>query len=145
MREAVVLGALLGAALQSGCGGSSPLYSLGPTFKCLDDAGIPVTHHLDDTDYFVFDPIARAAGGGALHASIGLGSVVVAFERSEGDAKRTEEEYRASQPSIPAAANPPSDLDDVLKRRRNAVVIWQREGTDKAAERIEECLMSSAS
>ena len=77
------------SAILAGCGGDSPRYSLGSTVSCLKAAGVSVTYHLDDSDYVVFPPFARAARGGALQATIGATTVLVVFERSEDDAKRT--------------------------------------------------------
>ena len=120
----------LALPLLAACSGDPPSYSLGPTFSCLRADGFEVTYHLDDSDYFVFDPIARAAGGGALRAKRDESAVVVVFERSEDDAKHTEGEYR----------RPPAE--DALQRRRNAVLLWLRMPTDEFVGHVTDCLKS---
>ena len=123
----------LAVPLLAACGGDASSYSLGPTFSCLEADGFEVTYHLDDSDYFVFDPIARAAGGGALRAKSDESAVIVVFERSEGDAKHTEDEYKAAFGG---------DIEDALQRRRNAVLLWVRKPTGEAVGQITECLES---
>ena len=121
--------------LLAACGGDASSYSLGPTFSCLRANGFEVTYHLDDSDYFVFDPIAQAAGGGALRAKRDESAVVVVFERSEGDAKHTEGEYKAIAPG--GIGN----IEDPLQRRRNAVLLWLRP-TDEIVGQVTDCLKS---
>ena len=123
----------LAVPLLAACGGDAPSYSLGPTFSCLRADGFEVTYHLDDSDYFVFDPIARAAGGGALRAKRDEGSVIVVFERSVDDAKHTEGEYKAAFGG---------NIEDALQRLRNAVVLSLRTPTDETVGQITDCLKS---
>jgi hypothetical protein len=126
----------LAVPLLAACGGEASSYSLGATFSCLRANGFEVTYHLDDSDYFVFDPIARAAGGGALRAKSDESAVMVVFERSEGDAKQTEAEYR--RPPAVGIGN----VEDALQRRRNAVLLWLRMPTDEVVGQVTECLKS---
>ena len=127
----------LAVPLLAACGGEASSYSLGPTFSCLRANGFEVTYHLDDSDYFVFDPIARAAGGGALRAKRDeSAAVVVVFERSEGDAKHTKGEYTA------IAGGRLGNIEDALQRRRNAVLLWLRMPTDEVVGQVTNCLKS---
>jgi hypothetical protein len=127
--------AALAVPLLAACGGEASRYSLGPTFSCLRADGFEVTYHLDDSDYFVFDPIAQAARGGALRAKSDESAVVVVFERSEGDAKHTEGEYKAAGGGL-------DRIDDALQRRRNAVLLWLRMPTDEVVGQVTDCLKS---
>src|SRR5439155_21973063 len=48
-RHLLVIGAVLGAALLAGCGGSNEkTYAIGPTGACLREHGEPATRHAND-------------------------------------------------------------------------------------------------
>jgi hypothetical protein len=126
----------LAVPLLAACGGDAPTYSLGPTFSCLRADGFEVTYHLDDSDYFVFDPIAQAARGGALRAKSDESGVIIVFDR-KGDAKQTEAEYRR-----PPAVGIGNNIADALQRRRNAVLLWLRMPTDEVVGQVTDCLKS---
>ena len=119
----------LAATLLGGCGGGASSYSLGSTFSCLNARAISVTYHLDDTDYFVFDDRAREAGGGALYADLDRNAVLVVFERSESDAKRTEAAYREGRRPLRLgvdADDDARDMSEVLWRSGTAVLLWAK-------------------
>jgi hypothetical protein len=82
------------------------------------------------------DSIAREADGGALRAQVAGDSAIVAFERSEDDAKRTEAAYRR----VLTAADKP--VTYLLRRNRNAVVVWDRDPGDDSRTAVEDCLVS---
>jgi hypothetical protein len=134
----------LAVPLLAACGGEASSYSLGSTFSCLNAHADSVTYHLDDTDYFVFDDLARKAGGGALYADLGRNSVVVVFERSESDAKRTEAAYREGGHPLRLAAGADGatlDTNEVLRRSGNAVLLWTRRPPDDTeAVVVDSCL-----
>jgi hypothetical protein len=135
---------MLGVALSAACAGDTPRYRLGPTYSCLSEKGIAVSDPSSDSDFFVFDPIARAARGGALHAVLPnnsavltSNSVLVVFERSEDDARKAEAAYEDAAPVFPD----PSRLENKnVERVRNAVVLWMRPPTDRETAELGECL-----
>ena len=131
-----------GSALLGGCGGSAPSYSLPPTFSCLKPRAVSLTFHLDDTDYFVFDELARSAGGGALYAELDHNSVVVVFERSVSGAERTEAAYKEGRVlrQGPALAADAPDMTDHVRRSRNAVLLWGKPPDDRDAALVTDCL-----
>jgi hypothetical protein len=110
---------------------------MGPTYSCLERDGVSVTDNLDDADYFAFDPIARAARGGALRADLANNSVVVVFERSEDDARRAQAAYEDAPPVFP---DPTRLENENVQRVRNAVVLWMRPPTDQEAAELNGCL-----
>jgi hypothetical protein len=82
------------------------------------------------------DAIARDADGGALRAQVAGDTAIVAFQRSEDDAKRTETAYRRA---LLDAGKPVRYL---LRRNRNAVVVWDRNPADDSRTAVEDCLVS---
>jgi uncharacterized membrane protein YdfJ with MMPL/SSD domain len=77
----------------------------------------------------------RAKTTSALRAKSDESAVVVVFERSEGDAKHTEGEYKAAEGGL-------DRIDDALQRRRNAVLLWLRMPTDEVVGQVTDCLKS---
>jgi hypothetical protein len=143
MRGAVGLAiGSVGLAFVTSCGGDAPSYSLISTYSCLKDHGAEVTHDLDDLDFFVFDPIAREAGAGALKADVGANSVVVVFERSVDEAKQTEAAYKTTPREVlnSTLGNPGPPIEDLLRRSRNVVVLWLTPPTDAATAELADCL-----
>lgn len=121
---------LLTVLLVVGCGGPGNL-SRDTSVKCMRLHGVQVS-----TDAERLDTIARRAGGGALRAQVGGDTAIVAFERSEGDERRTEAAYRRG---LTAADKPVKYL---LRRNRNAVVVWDRNPGDDSRPAVEDCLVS---
>ena len=135
-------GLLSFGSMLAGCGGSAPSYSLSATYSCLEPRVASVTFHLDDTDYFVFDEVAQRSGGGALHAKLGDNAFIVVFERSIGDAKRTEAAYRDGRvlrPAPESAVDTP-DMVDPIRRTRNAVLLWAKPPDEREAALVKRCL-----
>lgn len=115
-------------AAAASCSGGDSDYGLDPTRECLSGAGVRV----DTRDV---DVLARTAAGGALHASFPGNEVTVSFADDVEGAARTERAYRRF-------ANPRvrPRLDHVLKRRRNAVMIWGVAPAPADETRVIECL-----
>jgi hypothetical protein len=117
-------------ALAAGCGGGgSSTKSVDEVSSCLRDSGAQVSTSQDDLDY-----VAQDATLGALKADIGATSVTVTFDRTEGDAKRTEAAYKI----FAGALDVP--IDDVLARQGATVVIWDDAPSDDEASQLGSCL-----
>ena len=85
----------------------------------------------DELDY-----VAEDAGEGAFAITTETNRATVLFERTENDARRTEEAYRLF---LEAFA---SEIDDLLSRDGNVVVLWDKTPTDEERELLEDCLRS---
>ena len=127
MRRALVVAFSL-LALAAGCGGDADRpYELDATRACLRNARVPVSMNVDF--------VASTAAGGALHAEFPKtkNEVTIAFGESEEDAARTERAYRRFAPKR-------LNIDDVLRRDRNAVLLWGVAPNEQDAETISRCL-----
>jgi len=122
------------AVMAGGCGGGREpaLYTLGPTAECLERFAIV------RIDPSALDPFALEAGAGAFEVETGSG-VTVSFARSDGEAQRVEGRYRDALRTISAVP-----VDDILDRRRNAVLRWENTPTAYERERIARCLRTDA-
>jgi hypothetical protein len=94
----------------AGCG-SSKSYSLADTRACLQGRGVQIGGSLDF--------VASTATGGAFVANLGANSVTVVFGETEDDAMGIEEAYDHF-----ALQNVKAGLPDVLRRYKNAVLLW---------------------
>lgn len=120
--------ALAAALLAAGCGGDGEpeLYQLEPTRACLEEAGHDVS--MDDLDF-----VASTATGGAFRADAAENEVTVTFGESEDEAERTAAAYRNF-------AGPTIDIEHVLFRRANAVLLWGAPPGDEERAPVEACL-----
>jgi hypothetical protein len=109
------------------CAGGDSNYELRPTQECLREAGVAV----DTTE---IDVVARTTEG-ALHATFPGNEVTVSFGEDVEDAARAERAYRRFAPERLRPR-----LDHVLKRRRNAVLIWGVAPTPTDETRVLNCL-----
>ena len=121
---------LLPVVVVAGCGGSGDL-SRESSARCMRLQGVHVS-----TKAGRLDAIARDADGGALRAQVAGDTAIVAFQRSEDGAKRTETAYRRA---LHGAGKPVTYL---LGRNRNAVVVWDRNPADDSRTAVEDCLVS---
>jgi len=115
----------LGAA---GCGGSTS-YTLEKTRTCLTDRGVsigPVPKA---------DIVGASATGGSFAAALGDNSVKVVFGETEGDAEQIEGAYERF-----AFSNVKAGLADVLRRDKNAVMLWQKHPQDSDLSLVTGCL-----
>lgn len=71
-----------------------------------------------------------------MRAQVAADTAIVAFQHSEDDAKRTETAYRRV---LLDAGKPVKYL---LRRNRNAVVVWDRNPGDDSRTAVEDCLVS---
>ena len=111
MRRVALLSMVLFAFAVAGCG-SSKSYSLEDTKACLTARGAQIGGKLDF--------VASTATGGAFVATLGDNSVKVVFGETAGDAEQIELAYdRFAFPNVKAG------LPDVLRRYKNAVMLWQ--------------------
>jgi hypothetical protein len=120
--------ALAAVLLVAGCGGNGEpeLYRLDPTRACLEDAGHEVS--TDDLDF-----VASTATGGAFRADVGANEVTLTFGETEEEAERTASAYRNF-------AGPTIQIDHVLFRRSNAVLVWGAPPGDEERAPVEGCL-----
>jgi hypothetical protein len=95
----------------------------------MQDNGYSPNTNQDDLDY-----VAQDAGEGAFETDIGSNSVTVVFERSDGDAKRTEAAYKV----FGAAFDTP--VEDILHRAGSVVVVWDKTPSDSEEQQLADCL-----
>lgn len=127
-RAAVILAALV-IVLLVGCGGGGASYSLDSTASCLEGKGATVSTDDDDLDY-----VAQDAGEGALDAEVRGNEVTIVFERSGGDAERTEAAYKVFAGAFDTS------VEDILERRGNVVIVWDKTPDEGESGVVDECL-----
>jgi hypothetical protein len=126
MRRVALLSMALFAFVVAGCGGSTS-YSLGETRDCLQSRGAAIGGKLDF--------IASTATGGAFMATLGDNSVKIVFGETEGDAEKIELGYdRMALPNVKPG------LPDVLRREKNAVMLWAEHPQDTDLALVTGCL-----
>jgi hypothetical protein len=126
--SAAVAFVLVLAACGGGGGGGSA--SREPTASCLRSSGADnVSTAKDDLDY-----VAQTASAGGIQATVSGTTVTIALGRTEEDAKRLEAAYKifAEGFGVP--------VDDVLKRKGNAVIMWDATPTNEQSGKVEDCL-----
>ena len=128
----VIIGAAAAGLLLPGCGGSGQpeLYALGPTQECLAEADLRVTPRAPASDV-----IASTASGGALRVRFADIRVTLTFGASEAEAERTAQAYRQFAPRR-------FPIDDVLRRDRNVVELWEFAPGIDHLETLNRCLQS---
>jgi hypothetical protein len=126
MRRVALLPLVLIAFAAAGCGGSKS-YTLEDTKACLEARGAQIGGQLDF--------IASTAPGGAFVAGLGQNSVKVVFGETEGDAEQLELAYDRA-----AFSNVKAGLADVLRRQRNAVMLWREHPQDSDLALVTGCL-----
>ncbi len=131
MRRAIGITAVTVLALAvSGCGlfREDVPPTPGSFSACLSATGYSSSTDPDDVD-----PIARAAGVGAVWAEIGTNQVIVVFERSDDDAKRTEERYTSE-------AKGEAPAEGTMIRDGSTLQRWESPPSTAEASVVEECL-----
>jgi hypothetical protein len=126
MRRATLLGAAI-VLLVAGCG-SQTSYTAAKTRACLqsEDARI---------DSAKGDFVASTATGGAFVAHLSDNWVTVAFGTKVNDAKDIQIAYqRFARPNVRA------NITDVLKRYKNAVLLWHQHPADADLALVTGCL-----
>jgi hypothetical protein len=81
------------------------------------------------------DFVATTATGGAFAASLGDNSVKIIFGETEGDAEQIQLAYENF-----ALPNVREGLPDVLRRDRNAVMLWRAHPQDSDLSLVIGCL-----
>ena len=131
MRLYVLMPLVAAFAAIAGCGGEPPpeTYVLDPTEACLRQAGegVRVSRQVDF--------VASTAFGGAVNVRFPrrANEVTIAFGQSEADAARIEQAYRRFAPRR-------LRIGDVLRRDRNAVLLWGIVPTAEQESTIRGCL-----
>lgn len=118
------------AVLLASCGGNDPnaLYRLPPTKDCLEQSDLRVSAKPPDF-------VASTASGGALRVRFADIRLTLTFGESEAEAARTEQAYRRFAPKkLP--------IDDVLRRNRNVVELWEFSPTIDHQDTLNRCLRS---
>jgi len=121
---------LAAAALLASCGGDDPTapYRLDPTKECLQESDLRVTDRPPATDF-----VATTASGGALRVRFADIRLTLLFGASEAEAGRLDRAYRRFAPRrLP--------IDDVLKRNRNVVELWEFSPTIDHQDTLNRCL-----
>jgi hypothetical protein len=118
--------AIVVALVAAGCGGASD-YSLGKTRSCLVKKDVRIGGKLDF--------VASTATGGAFVAHLRRNFVTIVFGEKNGDAEQIELAYQRF-----AFPNVRPGLADVLKRERNAVMLWHEHPQDRDLTLVRSCL-----
>jgi hypothetical protein len=128
MRGSPGLGVLLAAALvfAAGCGGTTT-YSETKSRSCLEKAGVDVTR-VPKADF-----VASTAEGGAFTARFRDNLVTVSFGLDRAGAEQIVRGYQRFRGKN-------IGLEDVLKPKRNAVMLWALHPPDAYLQTIEACL-----
>jgi hypothetical protein len=102
--------AVFGVVLLAGCGGSS-LYTVAKTQSCLASEDAHIGGKLDF--------VASTATGGAFVATLSDNSVTIVFGAKQKDAADIATAYQRF-----ALPNVRNNIQDVLERYGNAVLLW---------------------
>ncbi len=102
--------AVFGVVLLAGCGGSS-LYTVAKTRGCLSSEAAHIGGKLDF--------VASTATGGAFVATLSDNSVTIVFGAKQQDAAGIATAYQRF-----AFPNVRNNIQDVLERYQNAVLLW---------------------
>jgi hypothetical protein len=122
---------LAAAALLTACSGDDPTapYQLEPTRECLEESDLRVGKPPRS------DFVATTASGGALGVRFADIRLTLVFGESEAEAGRLDNAYRRFAPrKLP--------IDDVLKRNRNVVELWEFSPTIDHQDTLNRCLRS---
>ena len=124
-----LLAALLGLSLLvvAGCGGGTKVYTADATRACLQKAGVDVVPVPKD------DFIASSAEGGAFTARFRDNKVTISFGLDRAGAGRIVHAYDHFKGSN-------IGLEDVLRPKHNAVMLWALHPPDAYLTTIEDCL-----
>ena len=124
--------AAVAVLVAAGCGGggSEKAYGASATRSCLEKAGVEIVP-VDESS----DLVASSALGGSLGARLAANHVTISFGRdaTEGDLLR-QAYTRYGSRDVP--------IDQVLERRRNAVLLWAGAPTRQDADVVRSCLES---
>jgi hypothetical protein len=132
MRARSTLPVLAALALVAGCsrGAEAPKpYKLEPTRACLVDAGLRVGA-VPQSDF-----VASTATEGSLRVTYTDIHLTLTFGEDDAEAERLDAGYRRFAPSkLP--------IDDVLRRNRNVVELWEFAPTIDHQDTLNRCLKS---
>ena len=120
---------LLGIAVllvAAACGGTAT-YSVDKSRSCLANEGVQIGGPLDF--------VATTATGGAFVARLNDNSVTVAFGEKESDAVDIAFAYQRF-----AFPNVRTNIQDVLERYRNAVLLWKKHPANADLALVTGCL-----
>jgi hypothetical protein len=121
-----LLGVVLAAAL-AGCGGGGPTtYTLEKTRACL--AQEPALKLRQKVDF-----VASTALGGAVAVLFPNNEVTISFGLDEDEAARLDRAYRRFKGEN-------IGIDDVLRPKKNAVLLWEAHPSDEEIATVDDCL-----
>ena len=119
------------AFVAAGCGSGSTatkLYALTPTKQCMQDkVGIHTFPPVGD------DFVASTASNGAFRASLADNTVTVLFGQSAREASNLADAYRRFHSKNVG-------VEDILRTKNNAVLLWQFHPAATDESKIEDCL-----
>jgi hypothetical protein len=132
MRAPLALCLLAVLALLAGCSRGAEAdepFRLDPTRECLREAGLRVGPRPPS------DFVASTASGGAMRVTYADIHTTVVFAEDEAEAGQLEQAYRNFAPRrLP--------IDDVLRRNRNVVELWEFAPTIDHQDTMNRCLKS---
>lgn len=120
----------IAALAVAGCGGggSGGAYAVAQTKACLVKAGVRIVPVTEATDF-----VAASALAGAIGAKLALNHVTISFGRDDVEGALIQKAYaKYGSKDVP--------IDQVLERRRNAVLLWAGAPTPQDAEVVRKCL-----
>lgn len=122
---------VLVAVVAAGCGGSSPgtgLYTKLATKQCIEQRlGVHAFPAIRD------DFVASTASNGALRVRLADNAVTILFGQSAQEANNLADAYRRFR-----AKN--VGIDDVLRTKDNAVLLWQLHPSAPDESNVQDCL-----
>ena len=122
----IALIAIFSVFLLAGCGGNS-LYTAAKTRACLASENASIGGKLDF--------VASTATGGAFIATLSGNSVTVAFGAKQSDAADITVAYQRF-----AFPNVRNNIQDVLERYQNAVLLWHMHPANADLALVTGCL-----
>ena len=132
MRAPPLLYVLAVLVVLAGCSRGAAVeepYALEPTSECLRESGLRVGPRPRS------DFVALTATGGAIRVTYADIHATVLFGEDEAEARRLEQAYRMFAPKrLP--------IDDVLRRNRNVVELWEFSPTIDHQDTMNRCLKS---
>ena len=127
-RGKTLIGVLASVLVVGGCGGRLPVYELEATKRCLEEQGLTVSTRNQDLDF-----VALTALGGGLRTKVDDKVLGMAFGETAEDGERIENAYRRFAPKG-------YPIQDVIRRDRNAVMLWALPPTPEEHGLVTGCL-----
>ena len=112
--------------LVAGCGGGASTYTVAKTTACLEKRG-------DVELRKKVDFVASTALGGAIGVVFEQNEVTISFALDDEEAARLDAAYRKFKGQN-------IGIDDVLRPKNNAVLLWEAHPSDDQIDAVDRCL-----